>query len=74
MGTRATASMIDTSITLQGRFQVRIPHDRREAFYPMMLEILKQDQARVEQLALALYEQDVSQRGYPADLNRPLWP
>jgi len=48
---------------LQGRFEITIPRDRRGQFYPLTLEIIKQDSARMDQLALSLYSQGVSHRG-----------
>ena len=36
---------------LQGRFEITIPRDRRGQFYPLTLEIIKQDSTRVNQLA-----------------------
>lgn len=48
---------------LQGRFEIKIPRDRRGQFYPLTLEIIKQDSARMDQLALSLYSQGVSHRG-----------
>ena len=48
---------------LQGRFEIKIPTDRRGQFYPLTLEIIKQDSARMDQLALSLYSQGVSHRG-----------
>jgi len=48
---------------LQGRFEIRIPRDRRGQFYPLTLEIIKQDSARMDQLALCLYSQGISHRG-----------
>jgi len=48
---------------LQGRFEIKIPTDRRGQFYSLTLEIIKQDSARMDQLALSLYSQGVSHRG-----------
>ena len=47
---------------LQGRFEIKIPRDRRGQFYPLTLEVIKQDSARMDQLAL-LYSQGVSHHG-----------
>ena len=40
---------------LQGRFEIRIPRDRRGQFYPLTLEIIKQDSARMDQLGHYAY-------------------
>ena len=47
---------------LQGRFEIKIPRDRRGQFYPLTLEVIKQDSVRMDQLAL-LYSQGVSHHG-----------
>ena len=48
---------------LQGRFEIKIPRDQCSQFYPLTLEIIKQDSARMDQLALSLYSQGVSHHG-----------
>jgi len=48
---------------LQGRFEIKIPRDQCSQFYSLTLEIIKQDSARMDQLALSLYSQGVSHHG-----------
>jgi len=48
---------------LQGRFEITIPRDQCSQFYSLTLEIIKQDSARMDQLALSLYSQGVSHHG-----------
>ena len=52
--------------TFQGQLQLRVPRDRQGFFRPLMLEVLQQDNERLEQLALSLYSQGVSHRGVKA--------
>lgn len=47
----------------QGKLALHIPRDRQGHFHPLMLEVLHQDSARMQDLALALYSQGVSHRG-----------
>lgn len=42
---------------------MQVPRDRLGDFHPLVLEIIKQDSARLQDLALLLYSQGVSHRG-----------
>lgn len=48
---------------MNGRFCLQIPRDRQGLFQPFMLELVKQDSQRMNEFALKLYSQGVSQRG-----------
>lgn len=47
----------------QGRFEIKVPRDRLGQFTPLTLEIIQQDQEKMNALALSLYSQGVSHRG-----------
>ena len=49
--------------SLQGKLLLQVPRDRLGDFHPLVLEIIKQDSARLQDLALTLYSQGVSHRG-----------
>lgn len=49
--------------SFQGKLQLHIPRDRQGHFHPLLLEILKQDNQRMQDLALSLYSHGVSHRG-----------
>ena len=48
---------------MTGKISLRIPRDRKGLFQPLVLELVKQDTERMNNLALKLYSNGVSQRG-----------
>lgn len=49
--------------SFQGKLEIRVPRDRLGHFHPFMLEVIQQENSRLQELALSLYQKGVSHRG-----------
>jgi len=51
-----------TATILTQKVSLRVPRDRKSAFSPMMLEVMKRESSRMDTLLLTLYARGLSQR------------